>query len=213
MHTTTALRHCNSAPALHPSSVLRDYRLYIATMAEAFGLAAGVLQVAGFGAELGRALWTCARRLRHANKELQTLARQVDATAKCLGSVARLLDDPETKAFHTLKLYEDTRAVSDGCHEVFLELDKAICKFNDGGTKMSIIARLQWPLDSSKLTEPLKVLKNYNDVLHLMLAVLQIVEGRRAAYVVSWSLARLNRLIVCTGLLRSSERLVRALIV
>lgn len=64
-----------------------------------------------------------------------------------------------------------------------MELDKAVKKFNEGGAKMSVLARLQWPLDSTKLTEPLKVLKNYNDVLHLMLAVLQIVEGRRAAYV------------------------------
>lgn len=151
-------------------------------MAEAFGLAAGVLQVAGFGAELGSALWTCAKRIRHADKELTALANQVEATAKCLRSVGHLLDDEETKAFHSRKLYEDTRAVSDGCNEVFLELDKAIKKFNDGGPKISMIARLQWPLDSHKLTEPLKVLRKYNDVLHLMLAVLQIVEGRRAAY-------------------------------
>lgn len=151
-------------------------------MAEAFGIAAGVMQVAAFGAELGSALWTCARKIRYANKELRALAGQVDATAKCLSSVGNLLDDPETKAFHTSKLYEDTRAVSKGCDEVFLELDKAVKKFDDGGPKMSMFARLQWPLDSNKLAEPLKVLKNYNDVLHLMLAVLQIVEGRRAAY-------------------------------
>jgi hypothetical protein len=151
-------------------------------MAEAFGLVAGVLQVAGFGAELGSALWTCARKIRYANKELEALASQVDATAKCLGSVGSLLDDPETRTFHTPKLYEDTRAVSRGCDEIFLELHKAIRKFNDDGHKMSVVARLQWPLSSNKLAESLKILKNYNNVLHLMLAVLQIVEGRRAAY-------------------------------
>jgi len=150
-------------------------------MAEAFGLAAGVLQVAGFGAELGSALWTCAKRIRHANDELRALANQVDATAKCLESVSRLLDDPDTSAFHSSKLYEDTNAVSQGCNEIYLELDKAVKKYNDGGLKLSVLARLKWPLDSQKLAEPLKVLKNYNDVLHLMLAVLQIVEGRRAA--------------------------------
>jgi hypothetical protein len=150
-------------------------------MAEAFGLAAGVLQVADFGAELGSTLWTCAKRIRHANKELEALAGQVDATAKCLGSVGNLLEDPETRAFHTSKLYKDTRAVSNGCDEIFCQLDKAIRKFNNDGPKMSLLARLQWPLSSTKLAESLKILKNYSNVLHLMLAVLQIVEGRRAA--------------------------------
>ena len=147
-------------------------------MAEAFGLAAGVLQVASFGAELGSALWTCSKRIRYAAKELKALADQVDATATCLRSVGGLLDDPDTKGFHTPQLYDDTRAVSRGCNEVFLELEKAVKKFNDGGSKMTLTARLQWPLNSDKLTELLRVLKNYSDVLHLMLAVLQIVEGR-----------------------------------
>jgi hypothetical protein len=151
-------------------------------MAEAFGLAAGVMQVAAFGAELGSALWACARKIRYANKELRALAGQVDATSRCLRSVGNLLDDPETKAFHTSKLYEDTQTVSKGCDDIFLELNKTIKKFDNGGPKMSTFARLQWPLESNKLAEPMKVLKNYNEVLHLMLAVLQIVEGRRAAY-------------------------------
>jgi hypothetical protein len=90
-------------------------------------------------------------------------------------------EDPETRAFHTSKLYKDTRAVSNGCDEIFCQLDKAIRKFNNDGPKMSLLARLQWPLSSTKLAESLKILKNYSNVLHLMLAVLQIVEGRRAA--------------------------------
>jgi hypothetical protein len=151
-------------------------------MAETLGLAAAVIQLGTFGAELGSALWTFARKFRNADKDLKALAGQVDATAKCLDSIGKLLDDPETKALHTSKLYEDTRVVLKGCEEVFFELDKAIKKFDGSGPKMSVFARMQWPLESNKLAEHLKVLKNYNDVLHLMLAVLQIVEGRRAAY-------------------------------
>jgi len=139
--------------------------------------------VAAFGAEVGCALWRCARKIQHANQELKALAGQVDATARCLNSIGSLLDDPETKALHTSKLDEDTRAVSQGCNEIFIELQKAVEKFDYRGHKLPMFAKLQWPLDSNKLAQPLKVLKNYNDVLHLMLAVLQIVEGRRAAYV------------------------------
>lgn len=149
--------------------------------AEAFGLAAGILQVASFGAKLGSKLWTCALKIKHANRELKSLARQVEATAKCLDSIGTLLNDPETEDFHTPKLYEDTQAVSQGFNDIFRELEQAVKKLEGDSVRMTVTARLKWPLDGNKSAEPLRVLRNYNDVLHLMLAVLQIVEGRRAA--------------------------------
>lgn len=91
------------------------------------------------------------------------------------------LNDPDIAKFHTPKLYDDTHAVSKGCKDIFLELSQSIKKFDDS-TRMSLLTRLQWPLDSHKLIECLKVPDSYNNVLRLMLAVLQIVEGRRAAY-------------------------------
>lgn len=51
-------------------------------MAEAFGIATGVLQVAGFGAALGGTLFKCAKAIRNANKELETIAVQVQATSR-----------------------------------------------------------------------------------------------------------------------------------
>lgn len=152
-------------------------------MAEAFGIATGVLQVAGFGAALGGTLFKCAKEERSANKELETIATQVEATSKSLDAVGALLGDPDTKDVHTPKLYENTNAVAKGCHEVFCELKTAVNAFENKSRKLKLtmIARLQWPLSSARLLDLQKVLKNYGDVLHLMLAVLQIVEGRRAA--------------------------------
>ncbi|KAM0722720.1 hypothetical protein Q7P37_002161 [Cladosporium fusiforme] len=154
-------------------------------MAEVFGIATGVLQVAGFGAALGGTLLKCAREIRNANKELKAIAVQVEATSRSLDAVGALLRDPETKDFHTPKLYDDTNAVSQGCHEVFCELNKAVNSFEAKSGKsryqISLVARMQWPLSSARLLDLQKVLKNYSGVLHLMLAVLQIVEGRRAA--------------------------------
>lgn len=150
---------------------------------EGLGAAASILQVADIGFEVGIALFKYARKVVHAEKQLKELGDQVEANATCLKTVGTLLDDPETRALHTAKLYDDTRAVSRGCKEVFYELDKTISKLDDGGSKLSVGVRLQWPLYSRKLADLLKVLKNYSDVLHLMLAVLHIVEGRRAAYV------------------------------
>lgn len=160
-------------------------------MAE-FGIAAGVLQVAGFGAALGSALWTYVKDVRNANKDLESLAGQVAATATCLDSVGSLLQDPQTKALPTAKLYEDTRAVSEGCREVFQELETAVQSAkagsrSKGSGKMQMPwgKRVQWPLNSSRPKEIQQVLQHYNSVLHFMLSVLQIAESRRAACVFS----------------------------
>lgn len=150
---------------------------------EAFGLAAGVLQVAGFGAEVGSTLWRCAKKLQNASKELESIAGQVETTALSLKRVDELLKDPATKALHTPKLYEDTNIVSQGCHDVFRELDTSVKAYEAKSTKgkMRILSRTKWLFDSGRLTELGQVLRRYNDVLHLMVSVMTIVEGRRAA--------------------------------
>lgn len=156
-------------------------------MAEAFGIAAGVLQVAGFGAEVSSTLWRCAKKIRSANKDLEVIVGLVGATANCLDGVGQLLKDPETKAVHTPKLYEDTHAVSSGCHDIFHEIQDAVKvyegKVEGGKYRLPVLARVRWPLDSRRLEELQRILKHYKGVLLLMLSVLQIVEGRRAAYV------------------------------
>lgn len=154
-------------------------------MAETFGIVAGVLQVAGFGAEVGSNLWKCANKIRNANRELEALASQVQDTSRCLNGVGALLDDPETKALHNSKLYEDTCAVSQGCRKIFNALQTAVEDFEDksGKTmyKLPIAARFQWTMENGRLVELRRVLEHYRDVLHLMISVLHIVEGRRAA--------------------------------
>lgn len=166
-------------------------------MAEAFGIAAGVLQVAGFGAEVSRTLWQCAKKIRNAEKDLEVIVGLVSATANCLDGVGQLLKDPETKAQHTSKLYEDTRAVSSGCQDIFNEIQDAVKtyerKVEGGKNRLPMLARVRWPLDSRRLEELQRVLKHYKDVLLLMLSVLQIVEGRRAAYVLSRIAFRIRR--------------------
>lgn len=168
-------------------------------MAEAFGLAAGVLQVASFGAEVGSTLWRCAKKFHYASKELKETASQVETTALSLRRVDALLHDPATKALHTPKLYEDTTAVSNGCNEVFRELDKYIKGFEAKSSlgKLPIWSKARWVSDSDKLRGLGQVLRRYNDVLHLMISVMAIVEGRRAA-LVSWNNHRLNHLLTRT---------------
>lgn len=157
------------------------------TMADAFGIAAGVLQVAGFGAEVGSALWRCTAQIYHANKELVALAGQVEATSKSLDAVGRLLKQPETKALRSgdaTKLYDDTHEVSKGCKGVFDELDFAVRRFQDRAGKsryqLPLTSRIRWSMESNRLVDLQKVLMHYRDVLHLMVSVLHIAESRQA---------------------------------
>lgn len=154
-------------------------------MAETFGLAAGILQVASFGAEVGGTLWKCAKKFQNASKELEEVAGQVETIALSLRRVDTLLQDPATRTLHTPKLYEDTTAVSDGCHEVFRELDKYVKDFEAKSSfgKMTVRSKARWIFGSDKLQGLRQVLRRYNDVLHLMISVMAIVESRRAAYV------------------------------
>lgn len=154
-------------------------------MAEAFGLAAGVLQVAGFGAEVSSTLFKCAKKSHNAGKDLEEIASQVNTIAISLGRVDDLLRDPTTKALHTPKLYEDTTTVSNGCLEVFRELDNYVKSLEpkSGHQKMTFRSKARWLFDSKRVHELGQVLRRYSDVLHLMVSVMAIVEGRRAAYV------------------------------
>jgi uncharacterized protein YoxC len=154
-------------------------------MAEVFGLAAGVLQVVDFGAGVSSTLWKCAKKFHNASKELEEIAGQVDVTVRSLKEVDALLKDFATKALHTQKLYDDTKTVSDGCLDVFEELDRYVKSFEpkSGSGKMSALSKARWIFDSSKLQGLGQVLRRYSDILHLMLSVMAIVEGRRAASV------------------------------
>ena len=154
-------------------------------MAEAFGLAAGVLQVAGFGAEVSSALFKCAKKFHNASKDFEDIASQVNTIAISLGRVDDLLRDPTTKALHTPKLYEDTTTVSNGCLEVFRDLDNYVKSFEPrpGLRGIALRSKARWLTDSSRVHELGHVLRRYGDVLHLMISVMAIVEGRRAAFV------------------------------
>lgn len=161
------------------------YDTQLVAMAEAFGIAAGVLQVAGFGAELGGALWRCARTYRNADKQLEAIAKQVETTALSLRKVDDLMKEPATQALHTPKLFEDTKTVSKNCLDVFQELDNAVKAYelNSTSRKSRIFPRAKWIFNSDRIVELGTLLQHYQAVLHLMVSVMTIVETRRAAYV------------------------------
>lgn len=151
-------------------------------MAEAFGIAAGILQVAGIGTEVGTALWRCAKKLQDANKELEMIANEVEVTALSLRRVVVLLEDPSTKALHTAKLLEDTNTVSPNCPDVFRELQNYVKEhgLNSKSRRTRIFSKARWLFDSDKLGEIGRLLQHYRAGLHPMISVMSIAKAWRA---------------------------------
>ena len=65
------------------------------------------------------------------------------------------------------------------------ELENYVKSFDlkPGFGKMAFRSKVRWSFDSSKVHGLGQVLRRYSDVLHLMISVMAIVEGRRAAFV------------------------------
>lgn len=154
-------------------------------MAEIFGTVAGILQVVSFGVEVSSTLFKYAKKFHNAGKELEEIAGQVETITVTLRTVDALLKDPTTQTLHTQKLYDDTTTVSNGCLEVFRDLDSYVKSFEPrpGLRGIALRSKARWLTDSSRVHELGHVLRRYGDVLHLMISVMAIVEGRRAAFV------------------------------
>lgn len=152
-------------------------------MAE-FGLAAGVLQVADFGASLGSVIWKCAKDIRDARKDIESVATEVEATSSILRQVGSLLNHPDTRAIHTDELLDDTRKVLDQCKAVFTELEGPVQalqkKLAGGHAGKRASVKVQWPMDKARLTALREILERHRTGLHLLLTALQIVENRQS---------------------------------
>jgi len=96
--------------------------------------------VAGFGAEVSSTIFKCAKRFHNASKEFDGIASQVETTSVSLRRVDSLLKDPTTKALPTQKLYDDTITVSNGCFEVFREINDYVksCEPRSSFGKMTV---------------------------------------------------------------------------
>nr|OQO32544.1 hypothetical protein B0A51_00108 [Rachicladosporium sp. CCFEE 5018] len=145
----------------------------------------GSRQVASFGADVSSALYKSFRDVKNAARDIKALAEEVDATTKVLDAVASLLGNPKTASLHTTQLITDTENVLDGCRKVFDELDSAAKQASGGLVEQSTWGRLttkaKRPLSKGRVTELQGVLERYRGVMHMMLTVLQIGEGRSAA--------------------------------
>lgn len=151
---------------------------------EALGIAASILQVATVGVQVGSALGICSSKLYHANKELESLAKQVEATSLALNSVAGLLQSLGTKASPFTTFHDDIGSVSQGCQKIFDQLREGVNSFerkcDKGKYRLQAFAKIEWLVKESELVGLRNALKHYMDALQLMLSVLKIAQTEQS---------------------------------
>ena len=150
-------------------------------MAEPFGIATGVLQVAGIGAELGSALWKCSNDIPHAHRDIGEIAAEVRHTSNVVGSIGSLLaqQDASEKSGTATFTDEARSCLRDrlkDCQSAFFQLDEALRSARQplGYRKLAISGRWKWPLSKATTVALQGKLKGLTALLSLMLQVLDL---------------------------------------
>ncbi|KAK4500349.1 hypothetical protein PRZ48_008538 [Zasmidium cellare] len=143
-------------------------------MAELFGTAAGVLQVAEVGFNLATTLYKYASTVKGAERDIKRIARDVKLTSKVLERTHEQLKADKQAQLCTDDALVDLEDVLEGCREAFQEVDDALNKSmkpSSGKTVISLAEKLKWPLKQDKLEVLRANLEKLKTTLLLMLSV------------------------------------------
>ncbi|USW57956.1 Putative C2H2 finger domain transcription factor CON7 [Septoria linicola] len=145
-------------------------------MAEIFGTAASVLQVAEAGASLATTLYNYAKSVKSAEKDIKKIAREVRLTSAVLQQAHDQLQGQSNVQTCTTKAIHDLDELLIGCREAFQEVDNALTKSMKpgigGAFSVSMTEKFKWPLRSTKLGVLRAHLEKLKTTLLLMLTVL-----------------------------------------
>lgn len=143
-------------------------------MAELFGTAAGILQVAEVGFNLATTLYKYASTVKSAGKDIDRIARDVKLTSQVLKRTHEQLKADQQAQLWTDDALVDLEEVLEGCREAFREVDDSLKKSmkpSGGKSGISLADKLKWPLKQDKLEVLRANLEKLKTTLLLMLSV------------------------------------------
>jgi methyl-accepting chemotaxis protein len=147
-------------------------------MAEAVGLAASILQIAGAGAKLSTALYTFVGSVARADHEINDIAGDVELTANALDSVGKVFEDANDTVVISTKAVHDAKSLIKRCEEVFNEIQELIEKRRKvgkaGKKNLSALGKVFWPLKEQRIALLKGRLESAKSSLQLLLHVLQL---------------------------------------
>ena len=117
---------------------------------EILGIAASVLQIADLGARLSVNLFTFSRKVKNANKNIDSISQDIAGTGAVLQLLGNELKKDESLRLCSSRAVAQARTLVDECHKIFKELNDAIeggCKSGGSGSKliMGLKQKLKYP--------------------------------------------------------------------
>lgn len=159
-------------------------------MAEAIGVAASILQIAGAGLKLSTTLINYASAARHSDQDVADIAHDVQLTANALDNVGRVFEREEGQSVVSRKAVQDAQGLIRRCDAVFGEMQELIdkrMKIGKDGKILSTLGKLSWPMKEQRVELLRRRLDSLKNSLVLLLHVLQLANGQAKGYVISLS--------------------------
>ena len=157
-------------------------------MAEAIGLAASIIQIAGAGTKLSTSLYNFASSAVRADREVEDLANDVANTSMVLSSVGRLFEGDKTKNIIKKEAIQHAKNLIDQCERIFADINKVVdkrrCISKDGKkARLTFRGKMGWPLKEQKLQFQKARLESLKSSLNTLLQVIELAESQSRGYV------------------------------
>lgn len=157
-------------------------------MAELFGLAASIIQIAGAGAKLSTALYTFVSSAARADHEINDIADDVQITANALEGVGLVFSDETSQSVVSVKAMQDARNLITRCEAVFEEIRELVekrRKVGKGGKSggLTALGKLSWPMKEQRVQLLRSRLESLKSSLMLLLQVLKLANGQAKGFV------------------------------
>lgn len=156
-------------------------------MAEAIGVAASIIQIAGAGAKLSTALYNFTSSAVRADQEIRDIAGDVELTSNALSSVGEVFKTEDARSIVSKKAIQDANAIIKRCEEVFGEITEMVDKRRkvgeDGKKKVGFVGKIMWPMKEQRVELNRRRLESLKNSLVLFLHVLQLAQGQSRGYV------------------------------
>jgi Fungal N-terminal domain of STAND proteins len=152
---------------------------------EILGVAASVLQIADLGGQLSIKLFTFSRKIKNADKNIDSISKDIAATGAVLQQLGKELQkDTELRLCSSEAVATAKSLVSD-CNNVFIELDQALSnkKSIGNGTSHKLVTgwknRIKYPFLEAHVEMLRSTLERLKSSLLVMLNVLIFAEQLR----------------------------------
>ena len=156
-------------------------------MAEVVGLAASIIQIAGAGASLSKALYSYVGSAACADQQISDIAGDVEITSNALNNVGEVFKNESSLSIVSKTAIQDATSLIKRCESVFGAIQNVIDKrrkpAKDGKKSLSVLGKLAWPLKEQKIQVLQSRLESLKNSLVLLFHVIQLANGQARGFV------------------------------